>query len=582
MNRLPGGTAASIAGIERLAGRAGGVSVVDIGTGRADMPVAFARRGWRSLAVDSNPEVLRIARAATRGTPQIDVVEADALHLPLPDGGVDVAHCSLLIHHLDATEAVAVLREMARVARLGVVVNDLRRGVLPLAITAATRDGLRAHPRDARRRHRLGATLVHPARAGSPDHRCRIAADVAITADDAPRRDGRGAPMTPADVVVVGAGPAGSAAAAGLARAGARVVLVEASRHPRPKACAEYASPRIVEELMRIGLAPAAWRSLAVALEGMEIHAGGRAVRIRYADRHGNRHAWGVDRRTFDQTLAHHAVECGAELRDETRVTDVVRAGSRVTGVRVRSGRGSEVIGATHVVGADGARSTLAHLLGVERPVRFPRRLGLVAHHAGVDGLADHGEMHVGDGYYVGLAPTPNGELNVGMALPLDGSGSAGARFERAIAGLPAVARRLAGSSRLSPIRGAAPIGHRVSEVAGPGWLLVGDAAGFVDPFTGEGIHRALRSARAATEAIIGEGDVGSSYRGERRRAFAAKAALSWVVQGFLAAPPLLEHAVARLERRPEAALRLGSALGDCRPATDALSPRAVLEVIGP
>jgi len=138
MNRLPGGTGASIAGIERLAGRREGTTVVDVGTGRADMPIAFARLGWRSVAVDSNPEVLRVARAATRGTPGIEVVDADALHLPLPDKSVDVAHCSLLIHHLDASEAVAVLREMARVARHGVVVNDLRRGVLPLAITAAS------------------------------------------------------------------------------------------------------------------------------------------------------------------------------------------------------------------------------------------------------------------------------------------------------------------------------------------------------------------------------------------------------------------------------------------------------------
>ncbi len=138
LNRLPGGTSASIAAIERLVGSGLRTTVVDIGTGRADMPLAFARRGWRSIAVDSNPEVLRVARAVTRGTPTIEVVEADAGHLPLPDDGVDVAHCSLLVHHLDASEAVAVLREMARVARLGVVVNDLRRGMLPLVVTAAT------------------------------------------------------------------------------------------------------------------------------------------------------------------------------------------------------------------------------------------------------------------------------------------------------------------------------------------------------------------------------------------------------------------------------------------------------------
>ena len=391
--------------------------------------------------------------------------------------------------------------------------------------------------------------------------------------------------MTAFDAIVVGAGPAGSAVAAGLSRAGARVALVERAHHPRPKACAEYASPRIVDELARIGLAAEEWSTDAVPLSGMHLHAGGRAVRIEYADRSGRRPAWGIDRRRFDARLAEHATASGAELREGWAAVGVSWRGGRVIGVRLRdlgAGR-EEELRAGWIIGADGARSTLARLLGVERRVTFPRRLGLVAHHSGVPALTDHGEMHVGDGYYVGLAPTPGGELNVGMALPLaDGARPAAKRFEAAIAGIPAVAERLRETERLTPIRGAAPIGHRVSSVAGPGWLLIGDAAGFVDPFTGEGIHRALRSARAAADAILAGGDVAGAYRRERRRAFAAKTALSWLVQGFLAAPPLLEHAVARLAERPEAALRLGSALGDCRPATDALSPRALLEVLRP
>ncbi len=391
--------------------------------------------------------------------------------------------------------------------------------------------------------------------------------------------------MTRYDAIVVGAGPAGSALAAGLAGDGARVMLVEQAHHPRPKACAEYASPMIAEELARIGIPEDSWSEDAVALTGMDIHAGGHVARITYADRRGPRTAWGLDRRRFDSLLASHAAASGAELHEGVRAVALIDEGGRVSGARIRdTATGDErTIRADWVIGADGARSRVARLLGVERPVRFPRRLGLVAHYTGNAALTDHGEMHVGRGWYVGLAPTPGRELNVGMALPMTaGTPSAASRFASAIDGLPAVARRLAHSERLSPIRGASPIGHRVSDVAGQGWVLIGDAAGFVDPFTGEGIHRALRSARAAASALRAGGDVAAAYRRERRQAFAAKSTLSWLVQAFLAVPPLLEHAVGRLEARPMVALRLGSSFGDCRPATAALAPSALIELLRP
>jgi geranylgeranyl reductase family protein len=384
------------------------------------------------------------------------------------------------------------------------------------------------------------------------------------------------------DVLVVGAGPAGSAAAAALATSGRSVVLIDAAVHPRPKACAEYASPRIAEELRWLGLRDERWMPDALPLRGMRVVRGADAVDVVYEDRGGPRHAWGLERTRFDASLAALAVERGAQLHERTRFSSAVVEGESWR-VSIVGPRGLREFRARWLVGADGARSRVARQLGVERAVRVPRRIGLVSHYEGVAGLDDHGEMHVGRSLYVGLAPLPGGRLNVGMALPVGARGGAEARFAAAIDQLPAVAQRLAGSRRLTPIRGASPIGHRVSRAAGPGWMLIGDAAGFIDPFTGEGIFRALRSARCLADALAA-GDAGAEerYRAGRRAAFAAKDALTWTVQGLLAAPPVLGYALRRLAARPDLARRLGSALGDCRPATDALSPAFLAAVLRP
>lgn len=392
------------------------------------------------------------------------------------------------------------------------------------------------------------------------------------------------------DVLVVGAGPAGSAAAAALARAGRDVLLVEAHAHPRPKACAEYASPRIAEELRRIGVSDATWQPDALPLTGMRVIRGDDAVDVRYADAAGARCAWGLERQAFDAALSAHAVASGARLLERTALDDVHwrggtgGLGGRVVGAALRTVEGRRTVRCRWLIGADGARSRVAQRLGVERAVLTPRRLGMVAHHLALPDLVDHGEMHVGPAGYVGLAPLSGGRLNVGMALPLDGDRRpAEERFQAAIDALPAVAERLRHSHRLTAIRGAAPVGHRVARAAGNGWMLVGDAAGFIDPFTGEGIYRALRSARVAAEALA-DGDEGAAdrYRAARQRAFAAKDALTWLVQGMLAAPPLMGYALRRLAARPELAATLGSALGDCRPATQALSPAFLARLLLP
>lgn len=389
------------------------------------------------------------------------------------------------------------------------------------------------------------------------------------------------------DVLIVGAGPAGSALAIALSRAGRDVLLVESRRHPRTKTCAEYASPRIADELERFGVAAATWREAAIPLDGMRVVVRDDSFILRYQDGTGPRLAWGLDRRAFDALLAREAAKSGANVAERVAFERPITAKGTVTGAVLRGKDGMHEVRSRWLVGADGARSRVARTLSVSRPVVAPRRMGLIAHYEAVPDLKGTGEMHVGRGWYVGLAPVPNGEMNVGMALPMPRDGERRARaeerFERAIAGLPAVAERLRGSRRVSTIRGSAPIGHRVRRAAGDGWLLIGDAAGFIDPFTGEGIYRALRSARIAAQVLAGsERDVAKRYLAARRGAFASKDALTWLIQGMLAAPPVLSYAVHRLAVRPAAAAILGSALGDCRPASDALSPTTILQVLRP
>jgi len=138
LNRLPGGTAASVDGIRRLLGTRGDARILDVGTGRGDMPLAFACHGWRSVGMDLNPDVLPIARRETAHQPLIEIVEGDARALRFDDGAFEVAHCSLLVHHLEPAEVVQALRELSRVARHGVVINDLRRGIWPFCATCAS------------------------------------------------------------------------------------------------------------------------------------------------------------------------------------------------------------------------------------------------------------------------------------------------------------------------------------------------------------------------------------------------------------------------------------------------------------
>ena len=137
VNRWLGGTSLSAHGIDALAGDRESLTILDIGTGAADIPLALLARSARAgrrlrvTGIDSRPEVLAAAvvrRPALGATAGLELHVGDGRSLPFPDRSFDIAHASLLVHHLDPTAAVVLLREMGRVARRGIVVNDLLRG----------------------------------------------------------------------------------------------------------------------------------------------------------------------------------------------------------------------------------------------------------------------------------------------------------------------------------------------------------------------------------------------------------------------------------------------------------------------
>jgi SAM-dependent methyltransferase len=143
LNRLPGGMGDSVRAVARLLDGQADATVLDIGTGAGDFARRLLRaRGAQVIAADVRPEILAIVRRNLADTNGVTLLQADVLALPLADGEVDVAHASMLLHHLDPADVVQALREMRRVARRGVVVNDLRRGPLAFAMTAAAVLGL--------------------------------------------------------------------------------------------------------------------------------------------------------------------------------------------------------------------------------------------------------------------------------------------------------------------------------------------------------------------------------------------------------------------------------------------------------
>ncbi|MFQ5747624.1 MAG: NAD(P)/FAD-dependent oxidoreductase [Gemmatimonadota bacterium] len=401
------------------------------------------------------------------------------------------------------------------------------------------------------------------------------------------------------DVLIVGAGPAGSALAWHLARAGARVTLVDARRFPRSKACGECLSPGATPLLEEVGVADRLRRAHVPRLAGWRLRTpagvwfGGR---FGAAADGGPASGLAVSRRRLDGLLLDAALVARAELSAPLRVFDV-RTGRDGPYLCARGPEGSaRTLAARWIVGADGLRSVVARrIVGVRRGPR--PRLAIVARprhlaeiRAGTRpapamwrpaGLA--GELRLSRSGCLGLAPIEEGRWNLTLVAPLT-EARAVARdrigyFRAASAGygirIGDPAPELAATLEIT---GPFQVGPRA--VTAPGVLLVGDAAGYFDPLTGQGIFQALAGARLAAATILAaladpaEADgARAAYARALRRLVRPGRHVQRAIDATIRRPHLIEPLGAWLARRPGLVAHLLDVTGDRVPAGEFLSP---------
>jgi len=409
----------------------------------------------------------------------------------------------------------------------------------------------------------------------------------------------------PWDAIVVGGGPAGAATATFLARAGASVLVLERARFPRAKPCSEYLSPATTAVLERLGggVLEEIERVPHAKLYGMKVIApNGSTMCGRFAAAHGypspRPYSFALARATFDTILLCAAERAGAVVREGVTVQDVVFEGRAVAGVVGRSGNGErETAKARVVVGADGLRSVVARRLGLAR-TSLPRRIAFTAHVADVAGVDEMGELHVSELGYVGLGPIGGGITTVALVVPLAalhrrrGAPSFRAGFFAELGRFPGLAGRFDPRRLVREVLATGPFARwsRRSVADGGGALLVGDAADFFDPFTGQGIYSALAGAELAAACLVPALARGVSepipaanlqpYTRARRRKFAGKWLFERLIGLGVGWPALTNRVVGGLARRPDLADLVVGAAGNIVPARRALAPGVLAQLL--
>ncbi len=316
------------------------------------------------------------------------------------------------------------------------------------------------------------------------------------------------------DVLVVGAGPAGAAAAAWAARLGLDVLLVDAAVFPRDKTCGDGLTPRAIGELQRLGLED--WLRAHTVNQGLRAHGFGQTLLLPWPG--GSLPDWGsaVARTELDDHLRTTAIKAGAQAIDGARAVGVRRHGERIAAVVFEragdSGTETFEVACQRLVVADGVRSPLGKMLGREwhrETVYGVAGRSYIASAMSDDPwISSHLELRGEGGEilsgYGWIFPLGTGEVNIGVGTLATAKRPAEVAI-RPLMKFYAEERReefqLSGELRM-PTSALLPMGGAVSHVAGPNWALIGDAAACVNPLNGEGIDYGLETGRMLAELL--------------------------------------------------------------------------------
>jgi len=394
------------------------------------------------------------------------------------------------------------------------------------------------------------------------------------------------------DVIVVGAGPAGTTISSLLAERGHHVLLLDKAIFPREKPCGEYVSPGCLDVLERLK-ALKTIEEAAQKIWGMRITSyDGITFQAEYPSPDSSKvHGLALPRRTLDDLLLQHAKMSPLDCLEGFRAEGLLIEKGQVSGVKGCRVKSQEAFRARLVIGADGRGSMVARHLGLFRWHAFHRKMALVAHYQEVEAEQGYGEISVGPPGYGILNPLGEGLANVSVVVGQDGFSSSKGRleesFEETLQALPRLHRMVHPAKRISRIQVVGPLAHWARRASWDRALLVGDAAGFYDPFTGEGIYMALRGAElaaAVADRALRADDCSAAflkrYDTARAQEFRGRLRLDALLQWVIARPFFADALARRLKAKKAVADTLMGVTGDLLPPKAAFSFRLLMQLL--